>query len=91
MTNYNRRRYYTKSTTTLRNEEMNRNLWLSQQLNLFKRIAIAQAFNAPLSPEEQTALDKAVEGWVHELERAQRLRELGIEDPETATGSNDQA
>ena len=54
-TNYNRRRYYTKSTTTLRNEEFDRQIRLRKDLDAFRRIAVA-LFNGDDLNEEDTAL-----------------------------------
>lgn len=54
-TNYNRRRYYTKSTTTLRNEEIDRGIRLRKDLDAFRRIAVA-LYNGDDLNEEDTKL-----------------------------------
>lgn len=68
-TNYNRRRYYTKSSETVRKERWEAERTRELLLATFRRIAIAQAFGVPLTPEDQAALDTAIENWAREASR----------------------
>lgn len=68
-TNYNRRRYYTKSNETIRKERYEAERRQRLLLDTFRRIAIAQAFGVALTPEDQAALDIAIENWAREASR----------------------
>lgn len=62
-------RRHAQSIESIKQHQYDASLRRAELLEQFRRIAIAQAFGVPLTPEDQAALDTAIEHWAREASR----------------------